>query len=56
MRWVRIVSVGKNISTYVPKCGLCGEVMDFVEDIVRKGVPLKVYTCFKCKTFKLRPA
>jgi len=28
--------------------------MDYLEDIIRDDKTLKVYTCFKCNTFKIR--
>jgi hypothetical protein len=40
----------------VPSCPKCNLPMKFVEYIERKGKKLKTYTCYDCKTFKLREA
>ena len=45
---------GLLLSEDAPLCPKCKAPMDFVEDIVRKGVKLKTYTCFKDHTFKLK--
>jgi alpha-D-ribose 1-methylphosphonate 5-phosphate C-P lyase len=37
-----------------PRCKVCRKKMDYLEELIRQDQSLQVYTCFSCKTFKLR--